>query len=200
MNWVKDTIKSILSEINIRFYQRIIIRLANLVTITNALPFSNLKIILLKMTGVKISTPCFIDEGFNCIIPSNIEIDKFCSFGHNNKMWAFSKIQIGPYVQTAMGVTLISGSHHVSDYAPFLDGLEIIIEGENWIGSNVTILGGVTIGRGSIIAAGSVVVKSIPPYTIAGGVPAKVLKARIPSENVISPFGKYQPNYFKDKL
>ncbi len=46
-----------------------------------------------------------------------------------------------------------------------------------WIGANVTILQGVTIGDGAIIAAGAVVNKNVPPRTIVGGVPAKILKA-----------------------
>ena len=53
---------------------------------------------------------------------------------------------------------------------------DVVFEGDNWIGMNVTILNGVTVGFGSVIAASSVVTKSIPPYSIAGGVPAKVLK------------------------
>ena len=53
---------------------------------------------------------------------------------------------------------------------------DVIVEEDVWIGSNVTLLAGVTIGRGSTIAAGSVVTKSIPPYCIAGGVPAKLIK------------------------
>ena len=53
---------------------------------------------------------------------------------------------------------------------------EVIIEEDVWIGSRVTILMGVTIGRGATIAAGSIVTKDVPPYTIVGGVPAKVIK------------------------
>jgi len=61
---------------------------------------------------------------------------------------------------------------------------DIIFEGDNWIGMNVTILKGVTIGKGSIIAAGAIVTKSIPPYSISGGVPAKVLKYRFNKEEI----------------
>jgi acetyltransferase-like isoleucine patch superfamily enzyme len=52
------------------------------------------------------------------------------------------------------------------------------IEDDCWIAANTVILAGVTIGRGSVIAAGSVVTKDVPPYSIVGGVPAKVIKSR----------------------
>ena len=53
---------------------------------------------------------------------------------------------------------------------------DIIIEEDVWIGSNVTILAGVTIGRGATVAAGAVVSRSMPPYCICGGVPARFIK------------------------
>ena len=52
------------------------------------------------------------------------------------------------------------------------------IEDDCWIAANTVILAGVTIGRGSVIAAGSVVTKDVPPYSIVGGVPANVIKSR----------------------
>ena len=62
---------------------------------------------------------------------------------------------------------------------------EVIIEDDVWCGANVTILKGVTLGRGCIIAAGAVVTKSIPPYAIAGGVPAKPIKFRWSVEQIM---------------
>lgn len=55
---------------------------------------------------------------------------------------------------------------------------DVIVECDVWIGCNVTLLSGVHIGRGAIIAAGAVVAKDIPPYGIAAGIPAKVIKFR----------------------
>lgn len=62
---------------------------------------------------------------------------------------------------------------------------DVIIEGDNWIGMNTTILKGVTIGRGCIVAAGAIVTKSTPPYSIVAGVPAKVIKMRFSEEDII---------------
>lgn len=62
--------------------------------------------------------------------------------------------------------------------------LPVTIEDGVWCGANVTILKGVTIGRGSVIAAGAVVTKSFPPYSIIGGVPAKLIKMRFTEERI----------------
>lgn len=60
----------------------------------------------------------------------------------------------------------------------------VVIEDGCWIGANVTILKGVTIGKGSVVAAGAVVTKSCAPYSIIGGVPAKLIKMRFTQEEI----------------
>ena len=55
----------------------------------------------------------------------------------------------------------------------------IVIEDDVWIATNSSILDGVTIGKGSVVAAGAVVNKDVPPYSVVGGVPAKILKSRL---------------------
>jgi acetyltransferase-like isoleucine patch superfamily enzyme len=59
----------------------------------------------------------------------------------------------------------------------------IAIEDDCWIGSDVVLLGGVTIGRGAVVAAGSVVTKSVAPGEVVGGVPARVIKSREPPDS-----------------
>ena len=69
------------------------------------------------------------------------------------------------------------------DINVILEG-RVVIEDDVWTGANVTILKGVTIGHGSVIAAGAVVTQSFPPYSIIGGVPAKLLKMRFTEEEI----------------
>ena len=58
----------------------------------------------------------------------------------------------------------------------------ITIEDDVWLGANVTVLSGVRIGRGAVVAAGAVVATDVPPYAVVGGVPAKILKMRKPAD------------------
>jgi acetyltransferase-like isoleucine patch superfamily enzyme len=90
---------------------------------------------------------------------------------------ARQRIDIGANVRIApYSVILDSDFHDIKDH--FSDGPSrpVIIEDDVWIATRATILKGVTIGRGSVIAAGAVVTKDVPPYTIVAGVPAKVIK------------------------
>lgn len=101
-------------------------------------------------------------------------------------------LRIGHYCSIAEGVTfLLAAEHHVnhvstfpfktivlSDIAESFSYGDIAIGDDVWIGYESTILSGVKIGQGAIVAAGSVVTKDVPPYSIVGGVPAKVIKYR----------------------
>jgi maltose O-acetyltransferase len=94
----------------------------------------------------------------------------------------------GPYI------TIIAGNHNTAEIGRFMfdvtekrpgDDRDVIIEDDVWVGTRAVILRGVTIGRGSIVAAGSVVTKSVPPYAIVAGCPAKVIKCRWDVETLI---------------
>ena len=91
--------------------------------------------------------------------------------------------------------TIITGDHRIDIIGKYIidvtdedklpeNDLPVVIEDDVWCGANVTILKGVTIGHGSVVAAGAVVTKSFPPYSIIGGVPAKLLKMRFTPEQI----------------
>ncbi|KIP63317.1 acetyltransferase [Prevotella pectinovora] len=106
---------------------------------------------------------------------------------------------IGKKVLFGPRPTIITGDHridilgkYITDVTveeKFVDGVNVydqpvVIEDGVWCGANVTILKGVTIGRGSVVAAGAVVTKSFLPYSIIGGIPAKLIKMRFTEEEI----------------
>lgn len=94
-------------------------------------------------------------------------------------------ITIGDDVMMGPRCTMLSRDHEFSrtdipmNAQGFGQDRPIRIEDDVWIGANVTVTSGVTVGRGSVIAAGAVVTKDVPPFSIVGGVPARVLKSRL---------------------
>ena len=110
--------------------------------------------------------------------------------GANNVFMCLNApIKIGDHVMLGPGGTIITGDHRIDVPGKFMseiretdklpeNDLPVIIEGDNWVGANVTILKGVTVGMGAVVAAGAVVTKDVPAYAIVSGVPAKVIKYR----------------------
>lgn len=126
------------------------------------------------------------------IRPTNIygsAIGEGLKIGNNSSIGPYSYIGCSGYIEIGDNVMMsprvsIYAENHLFDH-PDLSIKEqgvkrefVKIEDDCWIAANTVILAGVTIGRGSVIAAGSVVTKDIPPYSVAGGVPAKVIKSR----------------------
>ena len=129
---------------------------------------------------------------FAIIRPSNIyggAIGEGLKIGNNSNIGPYAYIGCSGYIEIGNNVMIsprvsIYAENHIYDDPDRLlkdQGVKIeqvIIEDDCWIAANSIILAGVTIGKGSVIAAGSVVTKDIPPYSIAAGVPAKVIGTR----------------------
>lgn len=104
-----------------------------------------------------------------------------------------ANIYIGNHVMFGPHVTVITGNHNIQIIGKYMDevkecekspndDLDVLIMDDVWIGANTTILKGVIIGEGSIIAAGSVVNRDVESYSIYGGVPAKKIRERFSPE------------------
>lgn len=104
------------------------------------------------------------------------------------------KVIIKKYSVIAGCVTICTNSHRSSVGIPqFLLGsshindksADVIIEEDVWVGTNSTIMSGVTLGRGCIVAAGAVVTKSVPPYALVAGIPAKIIASKFSIEDIL---------------
>lgn len=130
----------------------------------------------------------------------NIQMEEPSSIGPNSTIYTTrAKLIIKQHFLSGPGLTIITGDH-MPIMGRFIDTIsdadkdeldtqkvfdqDVVIEEDVWLGANVTILKGVTIGRGCIIASGAVITKDIPPYSVAGGVPAKVIKKRMSDDEI----------------
>ena len=131
-----------------------------------------------KVMGFNIGRDCSIhmhcsfDCAKNLIVGTNSVINSRCRIDNRGT------ISIGENVSISQEVIILTADHDVNaaDFAG--RSLGVRIDDYVWIGTRATILPGVTVGKGALIAAGAVVTKDVIPYAIVAGVPAKVIKMR----------------------
>lgn len=117
------------------------------------------------------------EPGEGLIVGDNSAIGAMCYLGPSGKITIGNNVMLGPNVS-------MSAENHVFDNPEATIKSQgvvrkgITIADDVWIGTGALIMDGVTIGQCSVIAAGAVVTKDVPPYSVAGGVPAKVIKMR----------------------
>jgi acetyltransferase-like isoleucine patch superfamily enzyme len=132
---------------------------------------------LSELTGSEIDAtttifpPFHINFGRALRIGKNVFINHACSCVDLGGITIEDNVLIGPRVN------LVSENHPLSpSEREYLIGNPVVIKRNAWIGAAATILPGITVGENSIVAAGSVVTKDVPPNTIVGGVPARIMK------------------------
>jgi acetyltransferase-like isoleucine patch superfamily enzyme len=125
------------------------------------------------------------DTYLNQTFTPHIVIGNGCSIGNNAHITAVNNILIGDNVLTGKYILITDNSHGESNIElldippakrPLASKGQVIIEDNVWIGEKASILPNVTIGRGAIIAANSVVTKDVPPYCVVAGNPARIIK------------------------
>lgn len=142
-----------------------------------------LRKIMSRLIGKKVDDtfrlfpPFYTDFGKNITIGKNVFINSGCHFQDQGG------ITIGDGTLIGHNVVLATINHDLdpkkerkNHYAPIKIGKKV------WIGSNATVLPGVTIGNWAVVAAGAVVTKDVPDMTVVGGVPAKLIKTIVPEE------------------
>jgi chloramphenicol O-acetyltransferase type B len=120
--------------------------------------------------------------------PGQVSVGNCCFIGP--ECWFLSSAVIGNYVMIAGRVAIVGGDHRID--VPGVPAIkagrdvnkQVVIEDDVWIGYGSIIMHGVKIGEGSVVAAGSVVTKDVPPYSICGGVPAKEIRKRFSEDDI----------------
>jgi serine acetyltransferase len=124
---------------------------------------------IISLDGVTIGRGATVSVGTG----AKLTIGQNSYLNDGSRIAAQNSIAIGKNCAISFGVTIMDDDGHGFGLPPY--SAPIVIEDDVWIGCNVTILKGVTIGRGSVVAAGAVVTKSCPPYSLIGGVPARII-------------------------
>jgi len=137
-----------------------------------------------EASAIEIGTDSHIARNVTMRIhEGKIEIGEKVNIGADSFIYGYGDIRIGDYCLVANQVEIISGTHDYQDVDTPMrfqgrTPSEIVIGEDVWLGTHAVVLGGVTIGKGAIIGAGSVVHRDIPEYGIAVGIPARVIKSR----------------------
>lgn len=136
--------------------------------------------------GIEIGGNAYI--GRNSIISckeGSIILEDYCNVSANCSLLSETEIRLGKYCFLAGNCYLVAGGNHVFDdpstpimFQPSFSKGGIRIEEDVWLAAGVIVLDGVSIGRGSVIGAGSVVTRSLPEYSVAWGAPANKVKDR----------------------
>ena len=120
-------------------------------------------------------------ESYSCInnAVGDVVVGDHTRVGLHNTI--IGPVTIGNHVNLAQGITVTALNHNFAEKELRIDeqGVStnpVTIGNDIWIGANAVILPGVTIGDHSVVAAGAVVTKDVPPHTLVGGVPAKIIK------------------------
>ena len=141
-------------------------------------PIHRVRRLFYRVSGIVIGKGSTIHTCAKFYNPSNIKIGNDTIIGEGTLLDGREKLIIGNHVSIASEVMIYNSEHNINhtDFSAIQE--RVLIGDYVFIGPRVIILPGITIGKGAIIGAGAVVTKDIPPFAIAGGVPAKIIGER----------------------
>ena len=129
-----------------------------------------------KLDDVRILTPFICDFG------NRVKFGKGVFINHSAILSASGGIEFEDGSMAAPGLRIATINHDMNERHAIYTYGKVTVKKNAWIGMNVTICPGVTIGKYAVVAAGAVVTKDVPDYAVVGGVPAKVIRMQDPSE------------------
>lgn len=149
-----------------------------LLRLTGYIPSHNMRKAIYRAFGMKIGSRTYIYAGAEVRAPERIEIGDDCVIGHQAILDGRNGIRIGNNVNISTGAWIWTMQHDPQSPTFAAVGGAVVVEDNAWISGRAIVLPDVTIGSGAVVATGAVVTKNVPPFSIVGGVPAKLIGQR----------------------
>jgi acetyltransferase-like isoleucine patch superfamily enzyme len=146
------------------------------------LPLRKLRHRIYRLMGMKLGRNACIHRGLELRSPENIEVGEGSIIGFDCILDGREGIKIGRHVNLSSGAALWTLQHDHRDPQFGAVGGQIVVGDRAWISFRATVLPGVNVGEGAVVAAGAVVTRDVPAYAIVAGVPARVVGGRSPRE------------------
>jgi maltose O-acetyltransferase len=146
--------------------------------ITTYIPLHSVRNLIWRIVGVKLGRKSTLHTGVRVYDPRGIAVGEGTIIGYGTFLDGRASLQIGSHVDIASEVMIYNGEHDIQ--ASDFHGIEapVTVGDYVFIGPRAIILPGITIGRGAVVAAGAVVTKDVAPFSVVGGVPAKMIGER----------------------
>jgi len=149
-----------------------------LLSMVGKIPAHTLRRPCYRLAGLKLSATATVYGGAEIRAPRGIQIGPGTIVGNDAILDGRAGIVLGANVNLSSAVAIWTLQHDPQDGAFGIKRGSVVVHDRAWLSFRSTILPGVTIGEGAVVAAGAVVTRDVPPYAIVGGVPAQVIGER----------------------
>jgi len=174
----KLTIEQVFQKIKNRLFNIFLEFEVFLLHLVGLVPCHHFRRFFYRVAGIKIGKRSTIHMGARFYDPRNISIGEDSIIGEGVVLDGRDKLIIGDHVDIASEVMIYNSEHDVNDPNFLAKNAPVTIEDYVFIGPRAIILPGVRIGKGAVVAAGAIVTKDVPPFSIVGGIPAKIIGER----------------------
>ena len=138
--------------------------------------------VILRLFGAKIGRSCRLTSSMEVWMPSRLFMGSQVWIDRDVNLYNVDRITIGDNAIVSDGAYICTASHDISKGDFPLTTAPINIGAGAWVAAHACVMPGVTIGEGAVVAAGAVVTKDVPPWTVVGGNPARIIKKRVLTE------------------
>ena len=174
----KLTIEQVFQKIKNRLFNIFLEFEVFLLHLVGLVPCHHFRRFFYRVAGIKIGKGSTIHMGARFYDPRNISIGEDSIIGEGVVLDGRDKLIIGDHVDIASEVMIYNSEHDVNDPNFLAKNAPVTIEDYVFIGPRAIILPGVRIGKGAVVGAGAIVTKDAPPFSIVGGIPAKIIGER----------------------